>query len=153
MFQVSGHSVMQGSYTARYFLIPGQAVYFSFFSADRSPGAISRYINETRRVYGVLEMRLSEQRETLVNSSRAASPPSRNDDPSESQFLTDEETLNQSLEPKADILDPIDDDTPVWLVGSQCSIADLSFLTWANVVDRIGIDLESEYPVIPSIAL
>jgi glutathione S-transferase len=95
-------------------------------------------------------MRLSEQRETLINSSRAASPPSHADDPLESQFLTDEETLNQSLEPKADTIDPVDDDTPVWLVGSQCSIADLSFLTWANVVDRVGIDLESEFPVITS---
>jgi glutathione S-transferase len=92
-------------------------------------------------------MRLSEQREALINSSRAPSPPSRLDDPSEPQFLTDEDTLKESLEAKADILDPIDDDTPVWLVGSQCSIADLSFLTWANVVDRIGIDLETEFPV------
>jgi glutathione S-transferase len=92
-------------------------------------------------------MRLCEQREALINSSTAPSPPSRPDDPSEPQFLTDEDTLRESLEAKADILDPIDNDTPVWLVGTQCSIADLSFLTWANVVDRIGIDLETEFPV------
>jgi len=120
----------------------GQAVYFSFFSADRSPGAISRYINETRRVYGVIEMRLAEQREAL---SRAQSqPPSRGGEDSEPQFLTDEETLAQGEEGKEEL---VDGDAPVWLVGDQCTIADLSFLTWANVVDRIGIDLETEYPV------
>lgn len=128
--------------------IIGQAVYFSFFSAERSPGAISRYINETRRVYGVIEMRLAEQRESL---SRAPSrPPSRGDDQAEAQFLTDEETIAQAgEEEKEDILEQFDSDTPVWLVGNHCSIADLSFLTWANVVDRIGIDLETEYPVWP----
>jgi len=93
MFQVSGHSVMQG-----------QAVYFSFFSGDYSTTAISRYVNETRRVYGVLEMRLAERRE-------------------EDEDVED-----------------------VWLVGRECTLADLSFLTWARVVDRIGIDLEEEFP-------
>jgi glutathione S-transferase len=41
------------------------------------------------------------------------------------------------------------EDAPVWLVGDSISVADLSFLTWANVVDRIGIDLETEFPVAP----
>jgi len=135
MFQVSGHSVMQG-----------QAVYFSFFSAERSPGAISRYINETRRVYGVIEMRLAEQREVL---SRAPSPPPSRSEETEPQFLTDEDTMAQT-EDKDDKLESFDSPEPaVWLVGNHCSIADLSFLTWANVVDRIGIDLETEYPVYP----
>ena len=92
-------------------------------------------------------MRLSEQREALVNSSATPSPPANEDDTAEPQFLTDEETLNQQIEEKTDLLVPLDEDTPVWLVGNHCSIADLSFLTWANVVDRIGIDLETEYPV------
>ena len=95
-------------------------------------------------------MRLSEQREALVNTSAAPSPPANADDPAEPQFLTDEETLNQNIEEKADILEPLDQDTPVWLVGNHCSIADLCFLTWANVVDRIGIDLETEFPVSPT---
>lgn len=94
-------------------------------------------------------MRLSEQREALVNSSAAPSPPANDDDAAEPQFLTDEDTLNQLVEEKTDLLEPLDEDTPVWLVGNHCSIADLSFLTWANVVDRIGIDLETEFPVIP----
>ncbi len=92
-------------------------------------------------------MRLSEQREALVNSSAAPSPPANEDDTAEAQFLTDEETLNQQIKEKTDLLEPLNEDTPVWLVGNHCSIADLSFLTWANVVDRIGIDLETEYPV------
>jgi glutathione S-transferase len=94
-------------------------------------------------------MRLAEQREALINSSRATSPPSsRNDEPSEPHFLTDEDTLAENFEERGEILDPMDEDTPVWLVGDNCSVADLSFLTWANVVDRIGIDLETEFPVI-----
>ena len=93
-------------------------------------------------------MRLSEQREALVNLSRPTSAPSsRNDDPCEPHFPTDEDTLAENLAEKADIVDPNDEDAPVWLVGDHCSIADLSFLTWANVVDRIGIDLETEFPV------
>src|SRR5271154_6403627 len=131
MFQVSGHSVMQG-----------QAVYFSFFSVERSPSAISRYINESRRVYGVLEMRLAEQREALINSSRATSPPSsRNDDSSELQFPTDEDTFGAIRETRPEIVEQMEDEPPVWLVGNHCTVADISFLTWANVVDRIGIDL------------
>jgi len=87
-------------------------------------------------------MRLSEQREALTTSSRTTS--SGNDDSSEGHFPTDEDTLNENLE-RTETPDP--DDAPVWLVGNHCSIADLSFLTWANVVDRIGIDLETEFPV------
>jgi len=136
MFQVSGHSVMQG-----------QAVYFSFFSAERSPNAISRYINESRRVYGVLEMRLAEQREALLSSSRATSPPLSRNEESAEPFQTDEDVLTEQIETQ--LAEAVDDDTPVWLVGNSCSIADLSFLTWANVVDRIGIDLETEFPVFP----
>ena len=121
-------------------------MYFSFFSAERSPNAISRYINETRRVYGVVEMRLSEQREALLTSSRATSPPlSRQEDLDEPHFQTDEDAMNQRLQTISDAQDP--EEVPVWLVGDQCSIADLCFLTWANVVDRIGIDLETEFPV------
>lgn len=132
MFQVSGHSVMQG-----------QAVYFSFFSAERSPNAISRYINESRRVYGVLEMRLAEQREALLSSSRATSPPSFRNEESSEPFPTDEDVFTQQIEQHREA---VEEDTAVWLVGNSCSIADLSFLTWANVVDRIGIDLETEFP-------
>jgi len=92
-------------------------------------------------------MRLSEQREALINSSAAPSPPANNDDAAEPQFLIDEETPNQNTEEKANVLEPLEEDSSVWLVGNHCSIADLSFLTWANVVDRIGIDLETEFPV------
>ena len=94
-------------------------------------------------------MRLSEQREALMISSRATSPPSRTDDPCEPPFSTDEDSLTEKLEVESERPDP--QEAPVWLVGNQCSIADLSFLTWANVVDRIGIDLETEFPVPPNL--
>jgi glutathione S-transferase len=91
-------------------------------------------------------MRLSEQREALLTSSQATSPPlSRQDGLNEPHFLTDEDALNQSFQTMSDAQDP--EEAPVWLVGEQCSVADLCFLTWANVVDRIGIDLETEFPV------
>jgi glutathione S-transferase len=96
-------------------------------------------------------MRLSEQREALPSSSRAtSSPSSRHDESNEPHFPTDEDTLNEHFDEKSDKLGLSDDDKPVWLVGDHCTIADLSFLTWANVVDRIGIDLETEFPVPPS---
>lgn len=38
----------------------------------------------------------------------------------------------------------------VWLVGQKCTVADLSFVMWENVVDfvhaRKGIDLKGKYP-------
>jgi glutathione S-transferase len=92
-------------------------------------------------------MRLSEQREALLNTSSATSPPVSRNEESELHFQTDEDALAARLEERRDALDALDEDTPVWLVGDRCTIADLSFLTWANVVDRIGIDLETEFPV------
>jgi hypothetical protein len=92
-------------------------------------------------------MRLSEQREALTNTSRPPSrASSRNEERPELHFQTDEDVTD-----KNDVIHDVDSDqdTPVWLVGDTCSVADLSFLTWANVVDRIGIDLESEFPVFP----
>jgi glutathione S-transferase len=95
-------------------------------------------------------MRLAEQREALTNSSRTISQSSsRNDDPSEPLFTTDEDTLSEKFAKHGE--KPDSEEEPVWLVGNQCSIADLSFLTWANVVDRIGIDLETEFPVAPKL--
>ena len=95
-------------------------------------------------------MRLSEQREALTISSRAIS------------HLHPEMTIHLNLhlqQMKIHFLKssrgmqkgPDPEEEPVWLVGNQCSIADLSFLTWANVVDRIGIDLETEFPVAPNL--
>ena len=93
-------------------------------------------------------MRLAEQREFLLSSSRAATPPSQSAN-LETQFPTDEDMLAESIEDRQVIRGSLDEDSPVWLVGDHCSIADLSFLTWANVADRIGIDLETEFPVFP----
>jgi glutathione S-transferase len=83
-----------------------------------------------------------------LNSSRAdSSLLSRNNEPCEPYFPTDEDNAVENSETRGNISEPADEETPVWLVGNTCSIADLSFLTWANVVDRIGIDLETEFPV------
>ena len=110
-FQVSGHSVMQG-----------QAVYFKYFAREKSPAATARYINETRRVYGVLEMALAEQREMISNKD------------------------SQNTSPAPEIDGDDEDDKAVWLVDQRCTIADLSFLTWSKVADRVDIIVEEEYP-------
>nr|CAI6413673.1 CMF_HP1_G0006610.mRNA.1.CDS.1 [Saccharomyces cerevisiae] len=34
----------------------------------------------------------------------------------------------------------------VWLVGDKLTIADLAFVPWNNVVDRIGINIKIEFP-------
>jgi len=48
----------------------GQANHFNRYAPERIPYATQRYINETKRLYGVLESRLSEGRDYLVGSGR-----------------------------------------------------------------------------------
>ena len=48
-FQSSGVGVIQG-----------QAVWFSKYHAEKLPSAIERYVNELKRVLGVLEIELSK---------------------------------------------------------------------------------------------
>ena len=110
MLQVSGHSVIQG-----------QAFWFKFFHHENVASATKRYIDETRRIYSVLEMRLAEKREEVWDTAEV-----------------------QDLQP--------DDmkDVKVWLVGDSCTIADLSYLTWARAAHRLDIDLETEFPEVNS---
>jgi glutathione S-transferase len=44
----------------------GQAGYFTFLAKEDVPFARDRYVNETKRLYGVLEIRLSQGREYLA---------------------------------------------------------------------------------------
>lgn len=113
-FQTSGHAPMIG-----------QALHFKYFHSVNVPSAIDRYSDEVRRVYGVVEMALSERREALLleldtDYSKGLTPMSQ------SRYFHH----------------------PVWLVGDRCTIADLCFVPWNYVVDRIGIDLKSEFPEI-----
>lgn len=113
-FQTSGHAPMIG-----------QALHFKYFHSVNVPSAIDRYSDEVRRVYGVVEMALSERREALLTEldadySRGLTPMSQ------SRYFNH----------------------PVWLVGDRCTVADLCFVPWNYVVDRIGIDLKSEFPEI-----
>lgn len=115
-FQTSGHAPMIG-----------QALHFRYFHTVTVPSAIDRYTDEVRRVYGVLEMALSERREALImelDSENAESYSSGLTPLSQSRYF----------------------DSPVWLVGDRCTIADLCFVPWNYVVDRIGIDLKAEFP-------
>lgn len=115
-FQTSGHAPMIG-----------QALHFRYFHSINLPSAINRYTDEVRRVYGVLEMALSERRESLIMELDSENAESY------SMGLT---PLSQSRY----------FDSPVWLVGDRCTVADLCFVPWNYVVDKIGIDLKGEFP-------
>lgn len=115
-FQTSGHSPMIG-----------QALHFKYFHTISIPSAIERYTDEVRRVYGVLEVALSEKREALIMEL------DRENADSYSAGLTPMSHSRYF-------------DTPVWLVGERATVADLCFVTWNYVVDRIGIDLKAEFP-------
>lgn len=115
-FQTSGHAPMIG-----------QALHFSYFHSQKIPSAIERYTDEVRRVYGVVEMALAERREAMVmelDTDNAAAYSSGTTPMSQSRFF----------------------DYPVWLVGDKLTIADLAFVPWNNVVDRIGINIKTEFP-------
>lgn len=115
-FQTSGHAPMIG-----------QALHFRYFHSQQVPSAVERYTDEVRRVYGVVEMALAERRESLImelDVENAAAYSAGTTPLSQSRFF----------------------DYPVWLVGEKITIADLAFVPWNNVVDRIGIDLKLEFP-------
>lgn len=54
-FQASGHAPMIG-----------QALHFRYFHPEHIDSALTRYTNEVRRIYAVVEMRLAELREQLI---------------------------------------------------------------------------------------
>ncbi|CDK24649.1 unnamed protein product [Kuraishia capsulata CBS 1993] len=115
-FQTSGHSPMIG-----------QALHFKFFHETQIPSAVARYVDEVRRVYGVVEMALAEKREALIME----------------LDLENAQAYSSGLTP---LSQSRYFDYPIWLVGERCTIADLAFVPWNNVVDRIGIDLKVEFP-------
>lgn len=102
----------------------GQALHFQYFHPEMINSAIERYISEVRRIYSVVEMRLAEKREQLIMEMDDESFSLGTSALSESKYF----------------------DEPVWLVGNRITIADLSFVTWNHVVDRIGINLKNEFP-------
>ena len=115
-FQATGHAPMIG-----------QALHFRYFHSEKLPSALERYTAEVRRVYAVIEMALAEKRESLImelDIDNAASYSAGTTPLSQSRFF----------------------DYPIWLVCDRITIADLSFVPWNNVVDRIGINIKLEYP-------
>ncbi|CAN6673476.1 transcriptional regulator Ure2p [Trichomonascus vanleenenianus] len=104
----------------------GQALHFRYFHPEMIPSAVERYVGEVRRIYSVVEMRLAEKREQLIMEME--------DD--EEAFIMGTTPLSESKY----------FEEPVWLVGNRITIADLSFVTWNHVVDRIGISLKNEFP-------
>lgn len=115
-FQTLGHAPMIG-----------QALHFRYFHLCLVPLAVERYTDEVRRVYGVIEMALAERREALIMDL---------DVENAAAYLAGTTPLSQSRY----------FDYPVWLVGDLATVADLLFVPWNNVVDRIGISLKTEFP-------
>lgn len=102
----------------------GQALHFRYFHNEHIESAVDRYNTEVRRLYSVVEMRLAEKREQLI-------------------IEMDEDTFILGTTP---LSESKFFDEPVWLVGDHITIADLSFVTWNHVVDRLGISLNHEFP-------
>lgn len=115
-FQTLGHAPMIG-----------QALHFRYFHSCPVPSAVERYTDEVRRVYGVIEMALAERREALIMHL------DRENAAAYSAGTTPLSSLRYF-------------DYPVWLVGDRATVADLLFVPWNNVVDRIGINLKLEFP-------
>ena len=115
-FQTSGHAPMIG-----------QALHFRYFHSERIESAIERYTSEVRRVYGVVEMALAERREALVMEFDVQNAPA---------YSAGTTPISQSKY----------FDYPIWLVGDRLTIADLCFVPWNNVVDRVGINIKTEFP-------
>lgn len=115
-FQTSGHAPMIG-----------QALHFRYFHLCPVPSAVERYTDEVRRVYGVIEMALAERREALIMD-------------------LDVENAAAYSAGTTPLLQSRYFEYPVWLVGDRATVADLSFVPWNNVVDRIGINLKVEFP-------
>lgn len=115
-FQTLGHAPMIG-----------QALHFRYFHSTLVPSAVERYTDEVRRVYGVVEMALAERREALImdlDVDNAAAYSAGTTPLSQLRYF----------------------DYPIWLVGDRPTVADLAFVPWNNVVDRIGINLKDEFP-------
>ena len=104
----------------------GQALHFRYFHPEMIPSAIERYAGEVRRIYSVVETTLAEKREQLLM---------------EMEEINGSNNNNNNFNNNLDVSNEL-----VWLVGNRITIADLSFVTWNHVVDRIGINLKSEFP-------
>lgn len=102
----------------------GQALHFRYFHPEMIPSAVERYTNEVRRIYAVVEMRLAEIREQMIMEMDGERFSLGTTPLSESKYF----------------------DEPIWLVGNRITVADLSYVTWNHVVDRIGIILKNEFP-------
>lgn len=89
-FQASGHAPMIG-----------QALHFKYFHPERIGSALERYVNEVRRIYGVVEMRLAELREQMIMEMDDESFSLGTSALSESKYFAD----------------------PVWLVGNRMTVS------------------------------
>lgn len=105
----------------------GQALHFKYFHVEHVDSALSRYIEEVRRVYGVLEMTLAEKRESLILSL---------DIENSTSFQNGSMSWKESRYY----------DVPIWLACDYITIADLSFVPWNNVIEKLGIILKDEFP-------
>ena len=75
-------------------------VRFSFYHKEKLPSAVERYVNEVKRVLGVLDKHLSDPK-------------------------------NKG-----------------WLACGKYTIADLSFISWMNLVEKLPIKLSEEFPTV-----
>ncbi|KAL8735338.1 MAG: hypothetical protein Q9166_000883 [cf. Caloplaca sp. 2 TL-2023] len=101
----------------------GQAYHFLRYAPEQIPYATDRYQTETKRLYSILEARLTSQR----TNNAAGADPKASDTKAES-------LISKSGEP---------DTSGPWIVGDKCTLADLACFSWIDASEWAGVGLHN----------
>ncbi|KAL8908722.1 MAG: hypothetical protein Q9171_005335 [Xanthocarpia ochracea] len=102
----------------------GQAYHFLRYAPEQIPYATDRYQTETKRLYSVLESRLSSQR--TYNAAGAQ--------PKASQHAEAKGPGSKNAEPGT---------SGPWIVGDKCTLADIACFSWIDASQWAGVELDS----------
>jgi glutathione S-transferase len=97
----------------------GQAKHFFRYAPEKIEYGIKRYQTETKRLYGILDLRLKEQKE--ANETAAG---------------TEASTAGGEIGESSD---------GPWIVGAKLTIADLACFSWINWAEWAGVEV-GEFP-------
>ncbi|KAL8917209.1 MAG: hypothetical protein Q9172_005939 [Xanthocarpia lactea] len=103
----------------------GQAYHFLRYAPEQIPYATDRYQTETKRLYSVLESRLSLQRN--YNAAAGAQPTA-------SHAEAKRPGSKKAEEPGT---------SGPWIVGDKCTLADLACFSWIDASQWAGVELDS----------
>lgn len=104
-------------------ILQGQAYHFLRYAPERIPYATDRYQTETKRLYSVLESRLTSQRTDNIADSHPKASHAEVETPS-----------SKNAEP---------DTSGPWIVGDKCTLADIACFSWIDASEWAEVGLES----------